>query len=108
MVSSMARSQPANSVVYERLVGYDRTAIRSVLLASDDATAAGMLALFLDDLSHVETELRGEDILSMGVEQGPLVGECLRRLKAARLDGVIADRADEEHFVRKFIAEDIH
>ena len=103
-ISSMARSRPTNSELYEYLVNYDRSAIRSVLLASEDGAAAEMLALFLDELVHVGTELRGEDVLAMGVEQGPAVGDCLRRLKAARLDGVITDRAGEQRFVRELIA----
>ncbi len=104
VVGSLARSRPANSELYEELVVYDRAAIRSIALASEDAAAAEMLVLFLDELSHVETELRGGDIVAMGVEQGPTVGECLRRLKAARLDEAITDRAGEERFVRELIA----
>ena len=103
MISSLARSRPANSELYEKLAIYDRAAMRSVKLASEDAVAAEMLALFLDELSQVETELRGEDILAMGVEQGPAVGELLRKLKAARLDGAVTDRAGEERFVRELI-----
>ena len=104
MVGSLARSQPANSELYEKLAIYDGAAIRSVMLASEDAVAAETLALFLNELSRVETELRGEDILAMGVEQGPAVGELLRELKAARLDGAVTDRSGEERFVRELIA----
>ncbi len=104
VAGSLARSQPANSELYENLVSYDRAAIMSVSLATEDAAVAEMLALFLDELSHVETELRGEDIVAMGVEQGPAVGDCLRRLKAARLDGEVTDRAGEERLVRQLIA----
>ena len=35
--------------------------------------------------------------------RGPTVGELLRKLKAARLDGVVTDRAGEEQFVRELI-----
>ena len=104
VVGSLARSQPANSELYEKLAIYDGAAIRSVMLASEDAVAAETLALFLNELSRVETELRGEDILAMGVEQGPAVGELLRELKAARLDGAVTDRSGEERFVRELIA----
>ncbi|MCH8062319.1 MAG: CCA tRNA nucleotidyltransferase [Chloroflexi bacterium] len=103
VVGSLARSQIANSELYEKLAIYDGAAIRSVMLASEDAMAVEMLALFLDELSLVEPELRGEDILAMGVEQGPAVGELLRKLKAARLDGAVTDRAGEERFVRELI-----
>lgn len=107
VVGSLARSQPANSELYEKLAIYDGTAIRSVMLASEDEVAAEMLALFLNELSQVETDLRGEDILAMGVEQGPAVGELLRRLKAARLDGAATDRAGEERFIQELIERGI-
>lgn len=104
VATSLARSQPANSELYENLVRYDRVAIRSVSMASEDAAVSEIAALFLEKLSFVETELGGEDIVAMGVEQGPAVGVCLRKLKAARLDGAISDRAGEERFVQGLIA----
>lgn len=107
VVGSLARSQPANSELYEKLAIYNGTAIRSVMLASEDEVASEMLALFLNELSQVETDLRGEDILAMGVEQGPAVGELLRKLKAARLDGAATDRAGEERFIRELIERGI-
>lgn len=107
VITSLARSQLVNSALYEELVSHDTTAIRSVSLASEDAAVVDILILYLDELSHVETELRGEDIMAMGVEQGPAVGECLRKLKAALLDGAVSDRAGEERFVRELIAKGI-
>lgn len=38
--------------------------------------------------------LGGKDLLSMGIEPGPAVGEILRRVETAQLDGEIADRAE--------------
>ena len=40
-------------------------------------------------------------LLALGVGQGPLVGELLRELLDARLDGLVASRGDEEALVRR-------
>ena len=56
---------------------------------------------YLDKLRHVRTLLTGDDLLALGVAQGPLVGELLRELLDARLDGLVASRGDEEALVRR-------
>ena len=49
---------------------------------------------------HVRTLLTGADLLAMGVPQGAGLGETLKRLRTARLDGRISTREDEIAFVR--------
>jgi hypothetical protein len=44
--------------------------------------------------------LRGDDLEALGVPRGPALGEVLARLRAAKLDGEVASRADEEAWVR--------
>ena len=48
--------------------------------------------------------LRGDDLLTLGVPPGKLVGEVLARLRAAKLDGEVRTRADEERLVRNSLA----
>lgn len=52
---------------------------------------------------HVHPELDGHDLANLGVPRGPLYGDLLRTLRAARLDGVLMTRADEEAFVRSYL-----
>ena len=47
--------------------------------------------------------LRGQDVIALGVPQGPRVGEALRRLQIARLDGEVKSRAQEERFVKDWV-----
>ncbi|MCI0818872.1 MAG: CCA tRNA nucleotidyltransferase [Chloroflexi bacterium] len=44
--------------------------------------------------------LRGDDLPALGVPPGKAVGEVLARLRAAKLDGEVRTRADEERLVR--------
>jgi tRNA nucleotidyltransferase (CCA-adding enzyme) len=49
---------------------------------------------------HVRPLLTGDDLVAMGVPQGAGLGETLRRLRAARLDGRIRTRDEEVELVR--------
>ena len=78
-------------------------------LAPDALRAAMMLApapvvdridRYLGEWWTVAPRLRGDDLLALGVPGGPMVGEVLRALRTARLDGVTKSRADEEEMAR--------
>ena len=61
----------------------------------NDDRAAANVRLYLSRLRHVSTSLSGGDIVAMGVPEGPRVGEVLRELLDARLDGVVTSDAEE-------------
>jgi tRNA nucleotidyltransferase (CCA-adding enzyme) len=50
-------------------------------------------------------ELRGDDLLKLGVPRGPAVGEVLDEIRARRRRGEIADRAAEIDYVRSWVSE---
>jgi len=52
---------------------------------------------------HFHPDLDGNDLHELGVPRGPLYGELLRTLRAARLDGVLLSRDDELAFVRSYL-----
>jgi len=49
--------------------------------------------------------LTGADIKVMGVKEGPIYGEILEALRAAKIDESLATKEEELAFVRRFIAE---
>jgi len=53
---------------------------------------------------YVKPSHDGHALLALGLPPGPAVGEALRRLLAARLDGDVKSRADEERLVRSLVA----
>ena len=93
------------SQVYRLLRGYTLPAVRGCALAVRDPTAACRLERYDRDLRHVRTCLDGDDLLGMGVSQGPLVGRLLNELLDARLDGVVSTRADEVDLVRRWLRQ---
>ena len=65
--------------------------------------AANYLRLYLSRLRHVSTSLSGGDIVAMGVPEGPRVGEVLRELLDARLDGVVESEEEERELASRRI-----
>ena len=60
---------------------------------------------YLDEWWSVAPRLRGSDLLELGVPAGPAVGEALRALRKARLDGETVSRKDEEGIARQWAQE---
>lgn len=58
---------------------------------------------FITEWRHVKPALVGGDLIDLGMIEGPLLGDALRSLRDARLDGVITTRRDEIARVRRFL-----
>ena len=93
------------SRVYHALAGLS---VEVVLLAA--ATHASprvreRALFFLSDLRGVGTSLDGCDLKSLGVPEGPRVGEILAKLLDARLDGAVTTEAEERALARRLSRE---
>lgn len=64
-----------------------------LLLAA--AAGADWPARWVGEWGHVDLEIGGDDLVSMGVEPGPAVGLGLEAALRAKLDGNVTDRDDE-------------
>jgi tRNA nucleotidyltransferase (CCA-adding enzyme) len=90
----------APSRIHSMLHGYTTIAYKVNMLATDSATAAEHIELFLNVLCHVNPSLTGGDLKKLGVPAGPRIKEILQLLREARLDGKVSNRRDEEDIVR--------
>jgi len=71
------------------------------LMAQETADAARRaISRYLVLGRHVRPSLTGADVMALGVPEGPEVGELLRGLRDARLDGLVSTREEEEARVR--------
>jgi tRNA nucleotidyltransferase (CCA-adding enzyme) len=59
---------------------------------------------YIESAHTLKPLLRGDDVIALGVPRGPDVGDVLRRLRTAKLDGEVKTRRDEERFVRSMLA----
>ena len=69
------------------------------------APASERIRMYLAEWWTVAPLLRGPDLLALGVPPGPAVGEALRALRRARLDGETHNRNDEEQLARHWALE---
>ena len=77
--------------------------IRGCFLATEDPQVRERLDLYLTELRHVRPILDGHDLMALGVPEGPVVGRLLDKLLAARLEGLLSTREDEEAMVARSV-----
>ena len=87
------------SAVYHLLDGFSKTAISSVMIAADSPAAKANIELYLNVLRSEKPVLTGDDLIAMGIPEGPRIKEILERLLDGRLDGKVRTREDEEKLV---------
>ena len=90
------------SAIYQYLHGHSDEAIKTNLIASKSAEVRRNTQLYLDELRYVKTSLNGDDLISLGIKQGPSIKLLLGLLLDARLDGEVASREDEIRLLKQF------
>ena len=101
----IAKSGHRPSQVYGFFKGYGSAPIRAFGIAADSETARSRAVDYLERLADVRPDLSGKDLMSLGVPRGPQVGEYLKRLLDARLDGLAESRDEETELVEKWLEE---
>jgi len=74
------------------------------LAAAAEGLPADRALHYLRRWRHVRPLLDGRALMAMGVTPGPRLGEALRRLQAAKLDGEVRTRGDEETLARQLLS----
>jgi tRNA nucleotidyltransferase (CCA-adding enzyme) len=90
----------ANSAVAEALDALSELGVMGCAIARAGSPIGGRLEEYLRVHRPLRTILTGDDIIALGIPRGPEVGRIQRRLRAARQDGLIESREEEEAFVR--------
>ena len=89
------------SGVFRLLEGLEPAAVQAWTLLAPQEAMRGHLLAYGQRLRYVKPRLNGHDLATLGVPTGPRVGALLEELRAARLDGLVESRADEEEWVRR-------
>lgn len=93
----------SGSQIYNLLEGLSQEALLAVSHLAEPALVDSKLRQFLDELAEVRPVLNGQDLLEMGVPEGPQVGQILRQLKEARLDRKVITEEDERRLVQQIL-----
>ena len=93
------------SAAYGLLREYSPTSVLACAIASDSALVQERLHLYLDRWRHVRTSLDGNALQKLGVPSGPRLGEILKALHEAKLDGKTRSKEDETELVQRWLSQ---
>jgi len=91
------------SCVYEKLSPLHLNTILYMLAKADTNTVKKEISAYVTTYSKVKIALRGSDLKSLGIPQGPVYQEIFRTLLELRLDGKITSKEDEMSWVFKYV-----
>ena len=72
--------------------------------SSDDDQMQAALRDFLGQTRWVAPSLRGDDLIEMGIPQGPSVGQAMELLRQARVEGSVGDEEGERQMILDWLA----
>jgi tRNA nucleotidyltransferase (CCA-adding enzyme) len=94
LVDRVARG-PSEAELYDLAAGEPLEAVLAAMTLDGSGIAADRLARFLDVTRHVRLDIGGADLLDLGFNSGPRMGEVLRSVLHLKLNGVVSGRAQE-------------
>ena len=96
---SMSTPELSAYNIYSILSGKSIHSITAYSLITKNTTAKEHASKFLHELRHIKPHLTGRDLITLGIPNGPSIGNILESLLHARLDGVVKTRNDELEMV---------
>lgn len=100
---TLTQPELSRSALDRGLSEVDPRALELVALATDDARLRERLRLYLDELRPLRLTVSGHDLRSLGLPPGPIYGEILAAVRAARLDGIVATPEEERELLEKLV-----
>ena len=97
----------APSAIYNLLKGIDPAALSAysrIGVLQRDEVAYERLMRYLEHLRNVKSEITGDYLRELGLPPGPLYRELLDGLLAAKLDGLLPTREDEERWIHAWLS----
>jgi len=88
------------SEVVEILGNIPLASIRAYIEAGPPLPRRGRLVDYIETLRFVKPEISGDDLLDIGIPQGPTIGELLDIVRRSRLDGQVKSRQEELELVK--------
>ena len=101
---SLSTPTVKTSEICRWLDGLDPEAIRASARFIGDLEVSARLGQYLDEWRHISPSLTGDDLLAMGVPPGIIVGDVLRELHSAVLDGLVDGETEERTLVEQILS----
>ena len=106
-VVDRCRSDALNDVEMHRyLIDIRDDVVRAIISIDPDASVGRHFDDFRHRLRHIRPELNGNALIALGVERGPMVQKLLDELLERRIEGSLANAADERDFIIRRLSGD--
>ncbi len=92
---------------YRRLAGQRLEALLFVLAKTSSDIAQHQIVAYLDTYRFAKPRLSGHDLRAMGLIPGPRFRQVLDRVLAARLNGEVANDAEERAVVQQLMRKSL-
>jgi len=104
-IAELAQPRLRPSEAVAQLEAYPEASLWAWALAGSTPTVRRRLRSYLKCWRYVKPNLDGRAVQRLGVPKGPLVGEAMRMLRTARLDGRVRTRQQEVAAVHRLVTE---
>ena len=98
---ALARDDISSSQLADIVGGYSAEAVLVFARLTKLPIVSERLALYSERLRHIGPALTGNDLLELGVLEGPELGRLLRQLREAKLEGTVSTEEDERRWVQE-------
>jgi len=101
----IAEGNPSNFDIYSMFSGLSPESMYVISLMFGDNVKDAVL-MYINNLSHIKTEITGKDIMELGVDPGPEIKRILEAVLKEKINGKVFSYEDEINFVKKFLEQE--
>jgi tRNA nucleotidyltransferase (CCA-adding enzyme) len=99
LLDSLYKFNGDNYHLYTLLLPYDTETLLYLMAKANNVKVKQVISSYFAKLKGTRIQIRGEDLLGMGFQPGPIFKEIFDRLLEARLNNLIKTKEDEIKFV---------
>ena len=99
-VAESCRTERVSDVILRRsLIDIRDEVLSAAICVETDPDVSRRLGDFRDRLRPIQIAINGDDLIALGVERGPMIGQLLEELLVARIEGSISNADEERAYV---------
>jgi tRNA nucleotidyltransferase (CCA-adding enzyme) len=88
------------SEVAEILTPIPLASVRAYIVVGPPLPRRDRLVDYIDRIRFVKPNLTGDDLLAIGIPQGPVIGQLIEMIRRAKLDGQVSSKQEELEFAK--------
>lgn len=89
--------------IYKALINFNWIYLFWAFSNIEDLKAKDKIKIFITGYSKIKPEIKGKDLLDMGIEEGPLIGKALEQVLFEKLKGNLKTKEEELNFALSYI-----